>query len=567
MRARLRAAIVLVALALLAGCTSVPLSGPVERVSAAPGRVNPGVEIAPGMPRPDASPTEIIEGFLHAMAAWQPGYHVARAYLTPKASAAWDPDDGVRVYAEGTPVTVTEQGARLTAPLVGELDVNGSYTQGTGRLDHDFGLVKDDAGQWRIATPPPGLMVSQYLFDNSFVRVPVYFFAPGRRWLVPDARYFPRGQHAIERAARAVAAGPTPWLAPAVVGVPPAVRVVSVSIGATGLVDVVLEKTGDPLTADERLAVATQLAWTFRAFDTVSGVQISHAGQAPWQIAGYDNGVPSMAFSDADPVARQGSRQLFAVTGGRLVRVIEGAVSVETVPVAPSAKDVVAAAVRPDAATAVVVGAARTEAWAVSLSEAAPAEVALTASGLQQPALTRTGELWVAAGREVLWYVTKGEAKEVLVGDLLAGTITSARFSPDAARVALVVRRADGSSALGVARVVRTAAGVALEGWRELSVRGLSNDVVNAIDVGWRSADTLMALVGDSRGTTVIALHPDGSGAAVVGPSSMTSLVQLAVAPGVPPMVRDAEGAVYRYLADYRWSTYLTQATSILYPG
>ena len=45
-----RAVIAVVALALLAGCTAVPVYGPVREVTAHPARVNPGVEIAP--PRP-----------------------------------------------------------------------------------------------------------------------------------------------------------------------------------------------------------------------------------------------------------------------------------------------------------------------------------------------------------------------------------------------------------------------------------------------------------------------------------------------------------------------------------
>ena len=47
---------------LTAGCAGVPTSGPVARVSADPGRINPGVEIAPAPPDRNASPGEVVEG-------------------------------------------------------------------------------------------------------------------------------------------------------------------------------------------------------------------------------------------------------------------------------------------------------------------------------------------------------------------------------------------------------------------------------------------------------------------------------------------------------------------------
>ena len=68
---RLLLAVLVLAVA-LAGCSGVPTTGPVERVSAAPGRLNPGVEIAPAPPGRNATAITVVEGFLHAMASYQP---------------------------------------------------------------------------------------------------------------------------------------------------------------------------------------------------------------------------------------------------------------------------------------------------------------------------------------------------------------------------------------------------------------------------------------------------------------------------------------------------------------
>ena len=163
--------LMLAAILLLTGCSGVPTTGPVERVSADPGHINSGVEIAPAPPGSNASPIEVVEGFLHAQASWQPNYQVARAYLTPQAALSWRPEAGVRVYAEGNTVVATDSAAMLRAPVVGTLDAVGAYRQATGVLDHDFGLVQDAQGRWRIGNPPEWLTISEYLFASAFARV------------------------------------------------------------------------------------------------------------------------------------------------------------------------------------------------------------------------------------------------------------------------------------------------------------------------------------------------------------------------------------------------------------
>ena len=569
----MKAARVLVAalfVLLLAGCMGIPTSGPVERVSAAPGRVNPGVEIAPAPPAEGAAPVEVIEGFLHAMASYQPGYKVARAYLTEAAARTWEPDAGVRVYAEGTPVVVTEQGARLTAPLVGVVDAQGGFAESGGRLDQDFGLVRDNAGQWRISTPPTGIVLSEYLFRSTFVRVPVYFTARGQRWLLPDSRYFPRGQRALERAVSAVFAGPTTWAEPLVDRPASVVGFVRVGVSASGEADVVVDTAGGIVPAEQRTWFATQLAWTLRAFDTVGALRIRDATGESWSIPGYEGrGIPLMPvpFAEADPQSGQTSRQLFAVVGKRVVRLNEGNVGIETIPIAPAATGVATAAVRHDGQQAAVVDAEHTVLTLASTSESNAVEL-LQHVGLRRPHYSRLGELWVADGTETLRVAVGDHVREVVIEGLPDGGVEAIRVSPDAARVALIVKRADGRRVVGTAGVVRAGDGtIRVVGWLPLSIHGVSTDPLNAVDVGWRTSDLLMLLVADGRGTTIVTVHPDGAAPLVVGPASMADLVELAVAPGVTPVVRTADGHVYRYNADYRWSSFATDVEAIVYAG
>lgn len=565
-----RRAFLIGAAGLLTGCASVPTSGPVIRVSADPDRINPGVEIAPAPPGRDATPSEVVEGFLHAMASWQPDYRLARAYLTPEADAEWNPGIGVRIYAEGNPVVASEAGAVLTAPVVGTLDNVGAYRQSTGQIDHDFGLVADTEGQWRIDHPPDGLIVSEYLFTSAFTRVVVYFFAPGRHWLVPDPRYFPRGSYALEGAVRSVVSGATAWLAPGLDPALPPVGLESVRIDVDGVAQVTLRRTAGDLTPVERLDLVTRLVWTLRPFDNVAAVEVRWAGGPPWQLDGLGRLVAIDAFADADPQDRQASRQLFGVVAGRLVRLVEAPGGIDSIEAAPGLEAVSYAAVRGDALTAAGVNADRSQLLVAPMAQPGVEPVA-SGIGLRRPHYARQGELWFVDDRgSVGALLADGTVVAVPVGGLGTGSaegrVSALRLAPDGVRVALVIERPGGST-VGLGLVIRGAGTLAVEGVRELTVSDSELAQRSVRDVGWRSADTLLVLAGDGRSTSVMSVAQDGSTLAPIGPTGEDALVELAVAPGVPAMVRSTRGELLRYNADFRWSSQPSVATSVFYPG
>ncbi|MDO5535074.1 MAG: LpqB family beta-propeller domain-containing protein [Propionibacteriaceae bacterium] len=564
---RLKACSALLAGALvLGGCSGVPTSGPVERVSAAPGRLNPGVEIAPAPPGRNASPTMVVEGFLHAMASNQPSYAVARSYLTEGAADAWDPTAGVRIYGEGNPVVATEAGAILRAPVVGTVDAEGAYRQSEETIDHDFGLVQDEDGQWRIGAPPAGLLISEYLFTSAFTRVTPYFYAPEGRWLVPDPRFFPRGTSAYLGAARAVVGGATDWLAPAVDAPEVGVDVESVTVSPAGVATVTLTQPAGEFPEADQVALATQLAWSFRSFDSVVSLSVRWAGQDPWVVEPYGSSLPVTGFPEADPSSRQGSRQLFALSSGHVVRVIEGPDSTQHVSVAPGITDAAAAAVRPDALAVAAVSGDRTTLVLSPFGESVVTPVGAGA-GFRRPQFDRHGSLWISDDAGGLWQVPPdGTLQPVAVTGVGEGSIEAYRVSPDGVRVALIVQRPGGQRALGLARVHRDGPEVIVDGWQELEVATTSVGQLAVLDVGWRAADSLLVLVADGRATTVQAVALDGSTIVPIGPTEAQDLVELAVAPGVPAMVRAAGGDVWRYNSDLRWSQHDTSLDAVIYP-
>lgn len=560
-----RAVVAVLGCVALVACTGVPTSGPVVRVSAQPGRLYPGVEIAPAPPDTDATPVAIVEGFLHAMASWQPDYRVARAYLTEAASAAWEPDAGVGVFATDNAVIVNESEARIRGTLTGTLDEAGTYRASAEAFDHEFGLVRDAQGQWRISNPPRGLLVSEQLFGSAFTRISVYYRMAGQSWLVPDARFFPRGEQMLPEAAAAVVGEPSAWLAAAVET--PEVRTpfAGVSLGPNGVARVSLARPAQAVDAEHQRALAEQFVWTLRQFDAVGAVELGWAGEGAWVIDGYGTTVPVTAFADADPAARQTSRQLFGVAEGQVVRLSEGSTAAGALVVSPGIADAQAAAVRPDALGVAAVGGNGTTLTLAPLGESTT-EVVFTGEGLVRPHWSRLGELWLADGAGQLWVLpVDGDWTRVSVDGLAAGArVRAVRVSPDAARIALVVETASGGRTIGVAWLERSDDGLVAAGFRPLS---LSPSTASPLDVGWSGEDTLLVLVSNDTARSVLRVTSDGASLSAIGPVEVRDFVELAVAPGVAAMVRTADGEVWQYGGDFRWSPFATGVTGISYAG
>ncbi len=553
------------ALALVSGCASVPVIGPVREVTAHPARVNPGVEIAPAPPGQDVGPGEVVEGFLHAMAAHQPDFSVARAYLTPDANESWRPEAGVSIYAEGYSVSVNRGDATLEAPMVARLTPDGALNQASGMLRHDFVLVEDEHGQWRISNPPDGLMVSQYLFASSFDENRIYFWGENSKWLVPDLRYFRRGALGPLAAARAVVAGPSEWLEPVVSRMPSGLTVEDVEIGISGNALITIGG-GTSLSVAEQSALAVQMVWTLRQFPAIAGISLRYEGQDAWNLPESVSGVvPTSAYADADPVERIASHQLFAISEGTLVRVGEGAQGVELTDAGVKLSDIEWAALRSDARQAVVVSGGELHSVSMVSGLANPI---LAGESLRQPEFSRFGEIWVPDGSPTVKVLLDDESFDVKLDGVTGGRILEIEVSPEGARAALVIEDAAGKRRAGVALIIRNGQEIALRGWRPLFLAvSESQTEPDVLDIGWSSTDSLTLLVKDVHGSGVLTVGSDGASPTSMGPVRGSELVEIAVAPDAPLIVRSTSGQAFRYYADYRWALIGNDITSVIYPG
>ena len=325
-RRRLVALLVALLPALVACGVGMPTSGGIVEAGPGPQTTRaPGISIDPRPPRPGASPTEIVQGFLDAMLATPTQTRSAQQFLTKDARASWDPAQATVVYGDksvlqGGPDTVSVDlsGAyRLDARGAWQGALPASGKRLAFRLAHE-------GDEWRIASAPDALIVPVEWFEARFTQLSLYFFDPTGRVLVPEPVFVPRGNQLATTLVRDLVAGPPAELAGIVRSfLPPGVgEGLSVPVDADGTADIALtagpDEPAQP-TPQALTLLTAQLAWTLRQDPSVSTIRLSVAGR-PVQLRG---GRSEFSVSDGpeyDPAGYRASTEMFALDSrGRLV--------------------------------------------------------------------------------------------------------------------------------------------------------------------------------------------------------------------------------------------------------
>ncbi len=190
--------------AVTAGCATVPSSGPPRPIGEPPNELTQGEDFPQLIPAPPGdhwTPKQIVSGFLAASASF--ASTVAREYLVPRART-WKPGWAVTVVSQPTfkPAVflprLAGQSANQTATVevsgqeLATLTASGQYQipPVSARQVITFNLKRFD-GQWRIANPPPRLLLSKSDFLRVYQPRNLYFFAPSGGTLVPDPVFVP----------------------------------------------------------------------------------------------------------------------------------------------------------------------------------------------------------------------------------------------------------------------------------------------------------------------------------------------------------------------------------------
>jgi Lipoprotein LpqB beta-propeller domain/Sporulation and spore germination len=309
-----RAGLVTALAAAVAGCVSMPDSGPVGVYGAGQANPAPGVQnVGPFVsgPGPTWNPEEIVQGFLDASASYYvdpADAAIAREYLV-SSLRTWDPGWSVKVFStltKPTEIPTSPAGPHrgqqalvsITGTVQAEFNGNGigqyvsvQTPEASATGAYRFNLIKEN-GHWRISKPPPGRLLTETEFPRLYEAQDLYFFGQ-QGGLVPDSVFVPKGTSTADLVTHLVQAltedpSSTTWLQTAAVTAfpdsPGKTTVLGVSlVGATAIVNL----GGAVAHADTptREQILEQLVWTIAGSTAspspIQSVQLDINGR-PW---------------------------------------------------------------------------------------------------------------------------------------------------------------------------------------------------------------------------------------------------------------------------------------------
>lgn len=422
-------------MALLAACAGVPEAGPVHRAPEPEGSESSATRFVPAGPTAGASPAEVVDGYVESMLGFPSDPRITASFLTDEAAEQWRPTGRTTVYSSisadvpDDDPDATTGSARVEVSERSTLDDNGRYVFRPSERSFSLSLIRQD-GEWRIANPPNGMLVSERYFDDSVRLADVYFMDPAGERLIGDPVHVIDDDQAATRLVTALLSGPDDARAADLSSFVPEDQSLRGEVEVVdGLADVRLRQQITDLDEAGRERFVAQIAATLIQLDSIDSVRVT----AP----GIDEVVRSASLSELRPPAR--STDVYAVDGDRLVRLSGGEVQDLDPPwdgVAVTARDVAVdarservALVEPDGVEV------------VGLEDAEPI-VAVEGTAVAAVAWDADGALWVVdRADEDDWRVRLiegDEANEIATGEWSMEDIVSFDLAPDGARYALV---------------------------------------------------------------------------------------------------------------------------------
>lgn len=206
---------VLFVVCFLAACSGIPRSGVVHEEKIEEGKGATDLVLLPDGPVRDANQTQILMGFLQAVASPKNDYAVARQFLSRSFVRQWEPNTGVVIDSgQRVSTVISDTAMNLTITPQAELNKAGEYRELSipTTVSLPFEFVQED-GQWRINKAEQGIILEKIRFSQVFAAHSLYFYDPTYRYLVPDLRWLPKDETLSTRIVKALVAGPAPWLA------------------------------------------------------------------------------------------------------------------------------------------------------------------------------------------------------------------------------------------------------------------------------------------------------------------------------------------------------------------
>lgn len=568
-----------------AGCQLVPNDGPVGHMALEPGTqtraVDPSVfDVAP---RPGQSPAQVVQGFLEAMASYQPQYPMARRFLTPEAAAEWRPDRGIVIFGDRAVVPSDRKQGQvvLTGDKVGEVGADGGWVPAApdAAAREVFELKRID-DEWRIDQAPDRVLTTAGFFDREYFSYNLYFFDPEFEVMVPDPVYLPVRGNVETMLIKALLRGPTRWLAPVVrTAVPSGTRMQSPSVtidGSAARID--LNEPVRKLGEEQRKLLMAQLTWTLREAVRVDRIELS-VDRVPLDVpdSDWEKYAPSVTDAATSP---------YAVAGGKVQLVSGRELTPATDRLGFEPRDLAVAVLggsqerpgpnRPSAGQpadrlAVIPRNGRTV-WKYASGQPRPTEVGgggIQFSDVRSASWDRGGRLWLVDngpdGSRIIVVDETGVPREIAAPGLAGRDVRKLKVSRDGTRVATLVQERGERGVESTALMV----GLVDHGKRPAirDVRELPIEYTTATDLAWSDVDELLVVgreADEPNGLATVTV--DGARVESVNDAPPLAPESIAAAPGQPLLVVTSEGELDRRDPEYGWVT-LETARLPAYPG
>lgn len=561
------AALVVLAVGALAACAAIPTNGPVTEGVEDVSELAP-VTLLGDSPGEDATPQQIVDGFLNASAAGfsrestadvNKDFSVAREYLAGEARDTWDPSERVVVYpTAGSPEStmLSDTQVQVRVGVTARIDADGRYLESGPDTQESlvFDLVRDSGGQWRISGLDDGVVLSQPNFNLVYRVTTLYFLSTDSSYLVPETRLFPVRSLATS-VVQALVEGPSPWLQDAVrTAVPDGMHLTTsaVPVDRQGTADVDLTGAGLSDTTERRLLMA-QLEASLR-IPRVSTVELTVGGvPLEWDPARLER---SLLPTDTALEVLQGDTVMVLRNRGELTPVDQvGALTgLQTGSSARNEQGTLRVLLSDD------------HALVRAPTAQASAQTLLTGTSLAEPSVDRFGWAWTAsAGPDgaVLTAVRADGTQQVVQADWLAGrTVREVRVARDGSRVAILSTGDDGAG-LDVAGVLRGGAGVPQQLGEPLATGATLTDATRVVWVD----ETTLGVMGKVAGATSAGIHlvPVAGQTRTVSP--LEGVVSVAGGRGERSMyAATSDGQLWAW-SGQRWVSVATDVHDPSFPG
>lgn len=575
---------------LVAGCATMPSSGPISQVSssAAGTGQNAQVRVFPVPPKSGYLPAQLTADFLDTVTSDESKYQTAREYLTASAAQRWQADAGIAILSTAPAITAHTEGDRVRVTVSGTevatVDSQHAYQPIAGgrafRATLDF--IRDPKAQnaWRIDQLPAGLVLNQLDFERIYQSVNLYYPTtgtgvggdPGQPVMIPDPVFVRSRIDPMTEAAQALVDGPTDWLSPVVGSAfPTGTQLLDQSVVPDGSGTVRVHLGHVPGLGSDRTAcqeMAAQLLFTLQdvSSDTVKSVQLA-------------SGATGGAVCDSGSAARYSASrmlgdetQYFVSSEGRLMSLErkDGTAHPTGGPVVPAADDGGMGGVaisRVSGGQVAVVSKGGHDLYVGTLGDsgAVGRPWATSAAGdLSVPSWDGTGTLWVADSdpHQPRVLAFNGDRPATVSVDGLNGrTVTGLRVAADGTRVALLV--SDGHSTTLQLGLVKRGGRADAPTYTITALRAIAPQLVDVSAVAWAQDDALLVL-GQQSGSARELQSLDTDGSLTGDGSEAVSLVEgmttvAAFEDGDEPLLADSGvGKIYRLDQNNRWRAVAT---------